>query len=47
MPPLQDALYDLSHDPGELANLIAREPARAGELRALIDMQLARYGRAE
>jgi arylsulfatase A-like enzyme len=34
-------LYDLAHDPGELRNLIAAEPARARALRAALDRHLA------
>ncbi len=47
MPALQDALYDLSTDPQETANLIASQPAEAAQLRALVDAQLALHGHAQ
>jgi uncharacterized sulfatase len=37
-------LYDLSADPGERHDLAAREPARAGELRARLTAELRRVG---
>ncbi len=46
MPPLHDALYDLSQDPGELVNRIVERPGEAGRLRRLISEQLDRHGRA-
>ncbi|HEY7511861.1 MAG TPA: sulfatase-like hydrolase/transferase [Vicinamibacteria bacterium] len=39
-------LYDLAADPGEAANLMAREPARAEELRARLKAMLSRPARA-
>jgi arylsulfatase A-like enzyme len=47
MPPLRDALYNLAADPTETVNLIDSQPAQAARLRALIDAELARHGRAE
>ena len=46
MPPPQDALFDLSADPGEMTDLAASEPATVARLRALIDAQLAAHGGA-
>jgi hypothetical protein len=41
MPALQDELYDLSTDPGELSNLSSLHSHEVKYLRGLIDAQLA------
>lgn len=46
MPASQDALFDLSSDPGETVNLAASEPAAVARLRAAIEEQLAAHGGA-
>jgi arylsulfatase A-like enzyme len=44
MPPPHDELFDLSVDPGENINVAAAQPQLVGNLRALIDAQLAQHG---
>lgn len=44
MPALHDELYDVVADPDERTNLAAQQPAKVGELRALIDAALAQHG---
>jgi hypothetical protein len=44
MPPLVDALYDLSIDPGESRNLIAEQPQEVQALRLLIGQKLEQVG---
>jgi arylsulfatase A-like enzyme len=46
MPPLLDALYDLSRDPGEQTNEASRHTDEVVHLRGLIDSQLAAHGAA-
>ena len=43
MPKLEDGLYDLSADPGELRNLVAEMPDRAAQMRAAIDAKLTAH----
>jgi len=43
MPKLEDGLFDLSADPGELKNLAPEMPDRAAQMRAAIDAQVSAH----
>jgi len=43
MPKLEDGLYDLSADPGELRNLAGEMPDRAAKMRAAIDAKVTAH----